>query len=285
MCGLSKIKNKYSDKEIADFIEKSYSCREVMIKMGYNLTSCDNPRIIQKFIKDHNIDTSHFDRNKNKRTYDLNEHYFKDLSNQNAVYWLGFIMADGSIVKHHKYSYALAIKLKEEDREHLIKFTKDIGTNKEPIFVNTKDFYGKNDKIYKPKNQYSITIHSGIMGNDLINLKCLPNKTYLGCFISEEISKQNFKHFIRGYFDGDGTIGVNDNKLYFSLVGDYNFLIKIQEIMSEELSLSKNKIIWTGTIYRMKWAGKQCEKIFKWLYDDSDIHLTRKYQKYANFYF
>ena len=86
----------------------------------------------------------------------------------------------------------------------------------------------------------STVIGNKHMRDSLISKGCVPNKSLILKFPSEEIlPKELQRHFIRGYFDGDGTIGLyphskTNPKLEESLliVGTKPFLEKVQDVLS-----------------------------------------------------
>ena len=111
------------------------------------------------------------------------------------------------------------------------------------------------------------------------------------------IPKNLIRHFIRGYFDGDGTIFM-DRKYYKSNICSIckNFLKELQDILTENniesrINVEKrsNKIIKTPQgkstnckdMYRL-YVSKQTEIIkFKdFMYRNSTIYLQRKYNKF-----
>jgi hypothetical protein len=60
-----------------------------------------------------------------KILYSCNENFFDDL-NEQSLYWLGFLSADGNVYKH-KYSYSVNLRIALKDLEHLKKFKDHIG--------------------------------------------------------------------------------------------------------------------------------------------------------------
>lgn len=60
-----------------------------------------------------------------KRTYNVNDYYFTDSSNQ-SIYWAGFIAADGCLSKKDN-SFSLSVAIK--DIAHLEKFKENIRRN------------------------------------------------------------------------------------------------------------------------------------------------------------
>lgn len=137
------------------------------------------------------------DRYNNKYSkYTVNSDYFKNIDSHEKAYWLGFIMADGSIIERSINSKHLTIGVQLRDKELLNKFLINLDCNK-PIYEC------KNHKT----NSFNCKIEICDLNicNDLINLGVHPNKTNID-FKLPNISKEYYNSFIYGYFDGDGTI-------------------------------------------------------------------------------
>jgi len=126
------------------------------------------------------------------RKYNFNEHFFDDL-NEKSAYWLGFLYADGYVRMKDGKSGELKLKLKDTDKNHIEKFLKDIECNK-PIKCGID---GKSKFC-------SVTVYSNLLVNKLFELGCVNNKTQK--ILLPKLNKNLMPHFIRGYFDGDGSI-------------------------------------------------------------------------------
>lgn len=211
----------------------------------------------------------------NSKKYNIDENYFSKINSPNKAYWLGFLYADGCVLKTQK-SYILELSLKSEDRTHLEKFKMCLKSNV-PI----------KDRIIKEKyHACRIAICNKKICEDLIKLGCVPKKSLILKFPTEEqVPKDLIPHFIRGYFDGDGCV-YNDSdlkKMSVSFVGTEDFLISLQEIVNKELGLSKVSIRNScGKAYDCSWNGIPNAKTrFDYFYNYDDIiYLQRKFEKF-----
>jgi hypothetical protein len=132
------------------------------------------------------------------RKYNLNEYFFDELT-ENSSYWLGFLFADGSVRMKDGKSGELRLKLKDTDKSHIEKFLKDIECEK-PIKCGIDN-----------KSKYcSVTVYSNLLINRLFNLGCVNNKTQK--IRLPKLDESLIPHFIRGYFDGDGSISKVKNR-------------------------------------------------------------------------
>ena len=186
---------------------------------------------------------------------------------------MGFIYADGCN-KEDKNS--LSITLQEQDEYILEKFLKELKTNN----VVRKSYNKKYNRHYS-----RINISNKRLSQQLSMLGVVSNKTFKITFPTF-INNDLLHHFIRGYWDGDGSIMLNKEKQtpQISVCGNPQFLQGLhQHLLSNinnlkpltfcEDTRSKNCFLSSGGRYQIK-------KILDYIYSDSSIYLTRKYNKY-----
>ena len=146
------------------------------------------------------------------RKYNLNENFF-DVLNEKSAYWLGFLYADGCVRMKDGKSGELKIKLKDTDKNHIEKFLRDIECEKTiKCGIDNKSKF------------CSVTVYSNIMVNKLFELGCVNNKTQK--IRLPNLNKDLMSHFIRGYFDGDGSISKvknRTNSFTVSICSNVNF--------------------------------------------------------------
>ena len=220
-----------------------------------------------------------------------NEHIFDEIDTEEKAYWLGFLFADGYINSgplNGEFSYKFELTLADKDIDHLRKFANFIGYNKSI----SKKVCKRNNKEYKAVR---ISISSKHLWNTLNNLGCTPRKSLTLRFPEESIFKEKslIRHFIRGYFDGDGTLGVYDykvgeytyhDKCVCSILGTKAFLERLKEFFKFDKTIksagSKN---YPNNAFRITYTCKQALEVSTILYKDSKIYLDRKYLKYLEF--
>ncbi len=208
------------------------------------------------------------------RKYTINEDYFGNINSIDKAYFLGLLIADGSITKNN-----IKLSLQYKDIEILEKFK---------IYINSNAKI-KNG-INKSINQRYIVFSSIKIVSDLKNLGLIKNKTHHTYF--PDIPEEYWSHFIRGVFDGDGCIawGKSDKTLRISIIGNNLLIEKIQDILVKECLLKKNKLHnpkkCENNIVMMQYGGnKQIEKIYNYLYKDcDDLCLIRKKEKFNKNY-
>jgi hypothetical protein len=200
------------------------------------------------------------------RKWITNSKYFDSL-NKNSSYWLGFLMADG-------YNSGDFIRIDIMDEGHLEKLRDDIFLKRDaPIRIKK---HSETDK-----NVYYITIQDKLITNRLEQLGIVRKKSHIATYPDDPNLIDN--HFIRGLFDGDGSLSFtlkgNYRKYMFSIVGSENLLKCIKDKITKlgiNVGFSKCK-----SIFRIYVCGnQQILKLLDWIYKDSDVYLDRKYEKY-----
>ncbi len=140
----------------------------------------------------------------------------------------------------------------------------------------------------KEHTAYRLGIYREKMYNDLINKGCLENKSLILTFPDIDIfsDKDLVKHFIRGYVDGDGCIGIYNNKPFLSMLGTHDFLNGVLEWLKVHGGLVTNAKVnrCTGkdkeNIFQLNFSSKKATSALLYLYENSNIYLERKYNKY-----
>ncbi|OGJ15857.1 hypothetical protein A3K73_01685 [Candidatus Pacearchaeota archaeon RBG_13_36_9] len=212
--------------------------------------------------------------------YPVNIHFFDVLTPKNA--WvLGWISSDGFINKN-KESHAFGLKLNKKDIDVLIKIKNLIGYAG-PI-LEYKTFLKKTNKNY---SECLLKISNKRIVKRLEELGICSNKSQNERFPIEIKVSDNealIKNFIKGFFEGDGSIIYTKNSLLFQIVGTKEILRDIQYFLMRYLMLNKTKLtrnILDKNHWALRYRGnKQTIKIFDWLYSDNELCLNRKYNKY-----
>jgi hypothetical protein len=239
-----------------------------------------------RIVKVNNAALSDYLKSKNHNTYQNcqirigNDRAFHIIDNEEKAYWLGFLYADANIV-HDGIRYGLDLCLQKADKDHLIKFKQFLDTDSE---IKNKFIKGMDGKKYEAVRIY---VSKKILVEDLINKGCFPNKSLTLKFPSYDIvPKHLMPHFIRGYFEGDGSIYLpligskGSPQAQISFIGTIDFLLGIRK----EINTTQTKMLPEGKAFRSSHSGnKKVNKYLDTLYADSTIYLDRKYKQYLKF--
>jgi len=202
----------------------------------------------------------------------FNEDYFEVVDTPEKAYFLGFIFADGCLIDNpEEYRYRLNIKIHNKDEDILERFISLLDSE---------------IKIWRSKGRdiSEIGFSSRKMINDLKNTGLHQNKTYTIEY--PKIDEKLERHFLRGYFDGDGCIRINEDKRDKSKRGDLRIVggsVKFMETLNERMSklfgVNINKVYGPkNKQYKfIGWAGmSDIEQIYNGFYYDTDLFLIRK---------
>ena len=212
-----------------------------------------------------------------KKKFSVNDDYFEKIDTEEKAYWLGFMYADGCIRKNGNY-YIIKIDLAAYEYDHIVKFKNAINATYNIQMYN-----------YKYSGNSRLILGSEKMFKDLVNLGCKPNKTSILKFPTvKQVPEILLRHFIRGYFDGDGTINIMKNfkvpQARFQLLGTMDFLngfCKYIEPYIGNVNIHPSR----GIYYIQIGGNKKTKVIFDLMYNNSTIYLQRKYDIYFNHFY
>ena len=231
---------------------------------------------IASLLRRHNVkirDSSHA-----KQKYAIDEHVYDTIDNQDKAYFLGLLMADGN---SSSSGYCIRIDLQERDRELVEKFRRLFKTNRPLTFSPKKTTEG-----HMCQAQIGCAITNKHVAKSLAKWGIVPNKTFIASF-PEDLDAQYYPHFIRGLFDGDGSLSIDTikNAQSFTIAGTEKLLLRIQEILCAACDLNKTKLIHHNTkgggVYAIHYGGSlQVTRIKDYLYKDAITYLQRKKDKF-----
>ena len=218
-----------------------------------------------------------------KSPYFCDYHYFDEIDTEEKAYWLGFLTADGWISKSKKTgSGIVGIELQYGDINHLKKFNKSISGNYQvtdrwkSCGISTKD----------PNKKYHmcvIRVFSLTMYNSLVKLGFTNNKSYDFCMPA--IQNDLLRHYIRGYFDGDGCLCFTNKSFHISFTTASKKLNNniLNILKSEKFKVTEYNYInnFNTMMYKIDINHIQDKINFlDWIYHNCNIYLDRKYKKY-----
>jgi hypothetical protein len=198
------------------------------------------------------------------RKYNLNENFF-DVLNEKSAYWLGFLYADGYVRMKDGKSGELKLKLKETDKSHIEKFLNDLGCKK-PIKCGID---GKSKFC-------SVTVYSNKMVNKLFELGCVNNKTQLIRLPILESDLMN--HFVRGYFDGDGSISKVKKRPNSFIVSICSNILFNKDLLSF-LGYGKDFLFENYSVIKI-WRLMDVINFRDYIYKNAETLLERKLIKF-----
>jgi len=256
-----------------DQIVQDYLSGE-LIKQIKKKHTCSKTAIL-KILQDKRIPLKNYD--KRNRKYEHDEDFFKIIDTEEKAYWLGFLYADGYIIKA---SCAFGVTLSKKDEGHIEKLKKAIKAAN-PIHSYLGTGYSKSSwcsrLLISSKNIVSDLISHGLGYNKTFNLK-FPNNSI--------VPEKLMHHFVRGYFDGDGSLscyqsnyGRKKTCYIIGFTGTKEMIQGINNFFGKNLKITPH-----GKAYELNLGGNiQVGKFLSIMYKDATIWLDRKHQKYMDY--
>lgn len=207
--------------------------------------------------------------------YSCNDYYFNNIDTEEKAYWLGVLFADGNITR--KNSNTGEVIFSSKDRNWIEMFINSINSN---TIIYT-EFHKKFKKYI-----YKVKITSKQMFDDLNNLGCTENKTKILVFPKLPIELNS--HFIRGFFDGDGTVGVykNTSKTNWKILRS-GFCCASEDfitILQSKLPVKyKNIFKRNENMFILQYSQFDSISLYNYLYTNATIYLNRKKDIFDSF--
>lgn len=206
------------------------------------------------------------------------ENYFDVIDTPDKAYWLGFFYADAY---NSDKTCTFSLSLQAKDKSHLEKLAIVM---KYPVDKIIDGYSELNDKIYPTA---TMKLYSKHLCTKMIELGCPRAKSFIIKYPNWLDSKLN-NHFIRGMFDGDGSIKVSKkfNEWKWNLVSTKECCQSIQDIFlfAVNFTIQYDCISETNNnTYILYQGGNQkILTMLNWIYKDSAIEnrLDRKYDRY-----
>lgn len=242
----------YSGKKIMDICDE-LKCSKSMITRKFNEWNIERRKRIKSPYRCNAI-------------YEVDCNYFDNIDCEHKAYWLGMMVSDGFVNEKE-----LSLCLKKYDIEEIQNFRNDLKSN-HPIKFN-KDGNPFITIICKRlcESLYSYGLHNRKSWE--LNIDNIVNK----------IPKEYEHHFIRGLFDGDGSIRyytyqyLSKPQFHFGYTG----LKNVCEYIKNKLNIQR-KLVHEGNVtYTLVTRDpKKIIEIYNYLYKDATIYLDRKYKTF-----
>lgn len=207
--------------------------------------------------------------------YKINYNFFKNWS-RHMAYVLGCLFADGNL-ENSPYIRG--------------KYTRFASTD-QPFVKNIKKLMGSGHTIVKinpngnRKIKYYIRIGSHSVYNDLESLGLFPKKSLTMSF--PKIPSSFVPDFIRGYFDGDGSVVIDKYKKNSKRLktiftsGSKQFLQSLDECLQKYCNINGPNFYNSHRSFQLVYRTSKAEKVLAFIYNDLEdrLYLRRKYLFY-----
>lgn len=239
--------------------------------------------VVNKILKDNKVVKRTYAeaaaQSNQNRALHKNKEYF-DTQSSNMAWILGFLAADGSVSSKNN---TISLGLASVDREILERIKKEIDIEN-PIhdFVNRQGF------------EYSeLSWTCAEHKKKLAQYSIVPNKTFV-LKPPFALDKKYYLDYIRGYFDGDGSVNFIESKgkkHYMALRWQVcsatpdilNFVIDTLELYGvHRVNIQEYKRKDKNILYSIQYSTNATKDIYKILYStDSTLFLARKKKHFS----
>lgn len=202
-----------------------------------------------------------------QRAKSVNNEYFSNITTVNQAWLLGFLAADGWVEEERN---RINLELSFVDKEILEKIKKEVQIENSILERETN----KGFSIVR------LSWTSGVQKNKLAHYGIVPNKTYKEMHLPMFENQNLIYAFILGYFDGDGSISINEDYCRFRICAHRPELLQdIYNFLGKHGSLNQNaRGLWELSI-----STTYSVPLFQKLYSLNSLHLARKYNKFLEY--
>lgn len=258
------------DKIIYDYTINKYG----LIKTGKN--NGVGERVVRKVLLENKIhirsrSEAAIISNIQRRRFNIDDYYFSK-ENHNMAYLLGFLASDGTVDKKNN---RIKIGLSSVDKPFLIEIKKELSYEGDILDYETSNGYKVSELSFTSKQ----------IKEDLARYNIVPNKTFSFKF-PKNLNKKYWIDFIRGYFDGDGSVSsAGGTAIRWQICSATKDVLEtIIDFFYEEYGIKKVSILKQPrancTLYYFQYSTNATKKIFSFLYKENCLKLPRKYLKF-----
>ena len=199
-----------------------------------------------------------------KRYNKVDESFFSVWTRESA-YVLGWMFSDGNVTADKR---TFRLHLNKKDLKIVAKIKKALKSN-------------HGIKIHGDYLRFSV--HSKKMCSDLIALGCGPKKAKK--IRLPKIPQKYLSNFVRGYFDGDGSIHFNQpNTIKIKIVGNEKFIKDLKKTMVRIIKIRTSNVkMSSDRTWQIEFYGDNARILCKWMYKNCNgLCLDRKYLRFKD---
>lgn len=201
--------------------------------------------------------------------YSFDEHYFDNIDTPNKAYILGMLYADGDNEPNYN---KIKLTLQKTDREILEDIRKELKVEK-PL-----QLYERHKKNENWQDAYEMILYSKHMCDKLTSCGCVPKKSLILQW-PKWLRKDLYPHFVRGYFDGDGSISMEARGARSDFTSSRDFCEGLSKFLFQIGIYNKVNDVETNekTAKVVINRKEETKKLFLYMYKDATLFMRRKY--------
>lgn len=236
---------------------------------------------VKRILKDNNIKLRDYyeaiqvkpDKEVDLRKYKINDDY--NFESHNGAWLLGFLAADGYLPLTSGASNRVVLTLARIDEEVLYKIKEELEYDGPIYQFESNNGFPASSLSFTSKSLRKKIESYGIINNKTFKLKELP----------KNLPREYMLDFIRGFFDGDGSIYITkDKKVGMSFTGANQELLEdISQFLNQEFDVPLRAVYISQrkhSIYDIKYAKRWTLILGDKFYNHNFLALPRKQKKY-----
>ena len=205
---------------------------------------------------------------------DINHDCFSKVDTHLKAYVLGWILTDVYVIGNY---WGIGLDVAKED-ENIIKtispiFGKDVKVRIIDRSSSRRD--GKNHQ-----DMIRLDVRSRSIANDLRKLNMIKGKTYI--LKAPKIPVRLRSHFLRGCWDGDGSIGIAKTKNIWCVLSTASpyFAYDLRDMIPFNTKVYDPTKSVKSWLLRISSGNSETKKFLNWMYKNSEnMRLERKYER------
>lgn len=257
--------------EVCELYKSGMSGPELTEKFGLA------PNSIIALVRRHGYEVRTF----KERKYSINDNFFDIINCEAKAYFFGLLYADGNVARD---SPEIVISLQERDVDILYKLN-NLVTNDRQITERT------HSGVPHHQRQFQLKMYSHHMKRVLGSYGMVPAKSLIKKFpdVIMNSDEDVIRHFIRGYFDGNGSIGIyyrlsrsSGYSTPFTIASSHDMCNGLKQVIEMYVPVTLSIGVYDN-ISKVRIQNHQGVKdVLNWLYIDSEFYIDRKYKIYKD---
>lgn len=208
------------------------------------------------------------------------------LTPEQKYYLIGFLQGDGNHYESTRNRGKICIEISKRDEDILYKFESFLSPIWNCNFGGRERDIELNGYSYEGNEFVNLTIYSLSFRKELKPYVPVGKKSKILIPPCDNSQLDVVKHYLRGYMDADGSIGLTNRSPQIPFV---SFTVSSEQIKSFiveniflvlgiEKRLNRNQ---RDNLYNIVLYREDAVEYAKYLYSNSELHLNRKYEKFG----
>jgi hypothetical protein len=204
--------------------------------------------------------------------------YFRTIDRPSKAYWLGYLYADGWVSYRAGKPKEIGLACHPEDTYHLHKFREDIHYWGAIVTRTNKSSLGRT-----PTRLSTVRVTQQAFAQYAVEAGVIQRKS--SCLSLTPSCLAFPSHFVRGYFDGDGSLS---KETFIFICNTEGWLDELSSLIRSETGCElKVKVARSPTtgkqVFRLVGQRAHLDAI-SWMYQNSAISLDRKYEEFSRYW-